>query len=114
MRKDVAFVSKGLRCSGWLYVPDNLTPDQKAPTIVMGHGFTAVKDQALPDFAERFTAAGFVTLAFDYRYFGESDGEPRGQLLPLEQVEDFRNAITWVSKQSEVDPQRIGIWGPPS
>jgi fermentation-respiration switch protein FrsA (DUF1100 family) len=111
MRKDVAFVSKGLHCSGWLYVPDDLTPGQKAPAIVMGHGFTAVKDQALPDFAERFTAAGFATLVFDYRYFGESDGEPRGQLFPLEQVEDFRNAITWVSQQSEVDPQRVGIWG---
>jgi dienelactone hydrolase len=65
----------------------------------------------LPDFAERFAAAGFVTLAFDYRYFGDSEGEPRCQLFPLEQVEDVRNAITWVSDQPEVDPQRIGVWG---
>lgn len=111
MRKDVAFASKGLRCSGWLYVPDGLTPGQKAPTILMGHGFTGVKDQALPDFAGRFAAAGFATLVFDYRYFGESEGEPRSQLFPLDQVEDFRNAITWISSQPEADSQRIGIWG---
>jgi len=111
MRKDIAFTSKGLRCRGWLYVPDNLAEGQKSPTIVMAHGFTAVKEMILPDFAERFAAAGFVTLAFDYRYFGDSEGEPRSQLFPLHQVEDVRNAITWVSGQPEVDPQRIGLWG---
>ena len=45
MRKDVAFVSKGLRCSGWLYVPDNLTPGQKAPTIVRGTGSPLLRIQ---------------------------------------------------------------------
>jgi hypothetical protein len=50
-------------------------------------------------------------LVFDYRYFGESEGEPRSQLFPLEQVEDARNAITWVSDQPDVDSQRIGLWG---
>jgi hypothetical protein len=50
-------------------------------------------------------------LVFDFRYFGDSEGEPRSQLFPLHQVEDVRNAITWVSGQPEVDPQRIGLWG---
>jgi hypothetical protein len=94
MRKDITFTSKGLRCRGWLYVPDDLAEGQRSPTIVMAHGFSAVKEMMLPDFAERFAAAGFVTLAFDYRYFGDSEGEPRSQLFPLEQVEDVRNAIT--------------------
>jgi uncharacterized protein len=111
MRKDITFNSKGLPCRGWLWVPDDLAEGQKSPTIVMAHGFSAVKEMGLPDFAERFAAAGFVTLAFDYRYFGDSEGEPRCQLFPLEQVEDVRNAITWVSDQPEVDPQRIGVWG---
>ena len=96
MRKDITFTSKGLYCSGWLFAPEALQ-GQKAPTIVMGHGFTGVKEMGLADFAERFAAAGFVTLVFDYRYFGESEGEPRSQLFPIEQVEDFRNAVTWVS-----------------
>jgi fermentation-respiration switch protein FrsA (DUF1100 family) len=56
-------------------------------------------------------AAGFVTLVFDYRYFGDSEGEPRSQLFPLEMVEDYRNGISWVSDQPEVSPQRIGVWG---
>ncbi len=111
MRKDITFTSKGLRCSGWLYVPDDLEAGQEAPAVVMAHGFTGVKEQGLSDFAERFVAAGFVTLVFDYRYFGDSEGEPRSQVFPLEMVEDYRNAITWVSDQPEVDPQRLGIWG---
>jgi len=111
MRKNISFTSKGSRCSGWLYVPDDQEAGQKAPAIVMAHGLSAVKEQGLPDFAERFVAAGFVTLVFDYRYFGDSEGEPRSQIFPLEMVEDYRNAITWVSDQPEVDPHRIGIWG---
>lgn len=111
MRKDVEFNSKELRCRGWLYVPDDLPVGRKAPAVVMAHGFTAVKEQVLPEFAERFAAAGFVTMVFDYRHFGESEGEPRGQLFPLEMVEDYRNAITWVSDQPEVDPNRICLWG---
>ncbi len=111
MRKNITFTSKDLRCRGWLYVPDKLAVGQKAPTIVMANGFSCVKEMILPDFAERFVAAGFVTLAFDYRYFGDSEGEPRSQLFPLHQVEDVRNAITWVSDQPEVNPQQIGIWG---
>lgn len=101
----------GLRCRGWLYVPDDLAAGQGAATIVLANGFTGVKEIALPDYAERFAAAGFVTLVFDYRYFGESEGEPRSQLFALAQVDDVRNAITWVSEQPEVDPARIGLWG---
>jgi len=111
MRKDITFTSKGLRCSGWLYVPDDLKTDAKAPAIVMATGFTGVKEAVLPDFATQFVNAGFMTLVFDYRYFGDSEGEPRSQNFPLELVEDCRNAITWVSDQPEVDSQRIGIWG---
>jgi len=110
MRKDITFSSKGLRCSGWLYVPDDLKSGQKAPAIVMANGLTAVKEffTQTPD---RFVAAGFVTFVFDYRFFGDSEGEPRSQVFPLEMAEDCRNAITWVSQQPEVDPRRIGIWG---
>lgn len=111
MRKDITFISKGLRCSGWLYVPDELKTGVKSPAIVMVNGFTGVKEQILPDFAAKFVDAGFVTMVFDYRYFGDSEGEPRSQNFPLELVEDCRNAITWISDQPEVDSQRIGIWG---
>ncbi len=52
----------------------------------MAHGFSAVKEMYLSYFAERFVGAGFITLVFDYRYFGESEGEPRGQFFPFEQI----------------------------
>ena len=92
MKKKVSFESKGLQCRGWLYVPDGLKT--RAPAVVMAHGLSAVKEQALPEYAEKFAAAGLVTLVFDYRFFGESEGEPRCQLFPLEMVDDYRNAIT--------------------
>lgn len=111
MRRDVTFTSQGLRCAGWLYVPDDLPAGQKLPAIVMANALSSVKEIYLSNYAERFLAAGFVTLVFDYRYFGASEGEPRGQMFPYEQQEDIRNAITWISDQPEVDSNRIGGWG---
>ena len=111
MRKDVSFTSKGLTCRGWLYQPDDLGEGRRAPAIVMAHGFSGVKELDLSRFAEPFAAAGFVTLVFDYRFLGESDGEPRAQVLFREQQEDYRNAISWLSQQPMVDAMRIGAWG---
>ncbi len=111
MRQDIAFMSQGLRCTGWLYVPDGLPAGQKAPAIVMAHGLSAVKEMYLPNFAEKFVAAGFITLVFDYRYFGDSEGEPRAQMFANEQQDDYRNAISWLSDHPQVDPGRIGVWG---
>jgi uncharacterized protein len=110
MPKRVWFVSKGIRCSGLFYVPE-VGGEAKAPAIVMAHGLSAVKEQALPEYAASFVRAGFATLVFDYRHFGESEGEPRCQLFPLDMIEDYRNAISWVTEQPEVDPGRVGIWG---
>ncbi len=111
MRQDVEFTSKGSLCRGWLYVPEKVAAGGTAPGIVMAHGFAGVKEMGLAGFAEFFEAAGFVTLVFDYRFWGESEGEPRNQIFALEMVDDYRNAITWLSKRPEVDPGRIGIWG---
>ena len=110
MRHDVTFPSKGLNCAGWLYIPDDLG-DERRPAIVMAHGFSALKEMHLANFAEKFEEAGFVVLVFDYRFFGDSEGEPRGHLIPAEQHEDYKNAISWVSQRPEVDPARIGVWG---
>ncbi len=110
-RRDVSITSQGLGLAAWYYVPKGMKPEEKRPAIVMAHGFSAVKEMYLDNFASKFAAAGFVVVVFDYRFFGGSAGEPRGQLLWPEQVMDYRNAITWASLQSEVDPQRIGVWG---
>ena len=111
MRRDIEFQSKGVTCRGWLYTPDAAAPDTRHPTIVMAHGFSGVKEQALPDFAEQFATAGYAVLLFDYRTFGASDGEPRCQMFPLDMVEDYRNAINWACEQPNLDAGRIGIWG---
>jgi fermentation-respiration switch protein FrsA (DUF1100 family) len=110
-RRDVRFWSEGLSCAAWYYVPSDLIQGEPRPAIVMAHGFSAVKEMCLDRFAERFAAAGFVVLVFDYRCFGASDGLPRGRLLYYEQHRDYRNAITWASLQPEVDRDRIGVWG---
>ena len=104
----VEFSSGDGRCAGDLYLPENGGNGQ--PAIVIGHGFSFVKE-ALGEEGKRFSEAGFVTLAIDYRSFGESPGEPRGQLFPLNQVEDYRNAISYLETRDEVDSDRIGIWG---
>ncbi len=85
---------------------------QPMPAVVMAHGFSAVKEMfQLSSYAERFEEAGFVTLVVDFRFLGDSDGSPRGQIIPHEQQEDYRNAITWLSLRPEVDADRIGVWG---
>ena len=110
-RRDVTFRSEGLNLSAWYYVPKGMKPDEKRPAIVMAHGFSAPKEALLANFADRFAAAGFVVTVFDFRFLGASEGEPRGQIFPLQQIDDYRNAITWTQLQKEVDPGRIGVWG---
>jgi hypothetical protein len=111
MQRRTSFESKGLKCSVTFYTPDRITSGDQCPAIVMAHGIGLTKEMGLPQFAERFVQAGFVVSLFDFRYLGASEGEPRGQVLPAEQQEDYRNAITWTQLQSEVDPERIGLWG---
>ena len=109
MRSDVSFQSHGVTCRGWLYTPHG--GPAKAPAILMSHGFSAVKEQGLDGFARAFCAAGFVVLAFDYRFLGASDGEPRGRIIPTEQHDDNRAALAWLNAKPYVDASRIGIWG---
>jgi len=109
--ESVAFDSDGTRCAGDLYLPAQDRFGSPGPGIVMGHGFGVVKE-ALAEHARYLAEAGYVVLAIDYRTFGSSEGEPRRQLFPLSQVEDFRNAISWLERRDDlIDPDRIGIWG---
>jgi dienelactone hydrolase len=110
---DRAFFSvvlkKGVTLRGWLYLPER--PAGPVPTIVMAHGFSAVKEMYLDAFAEVFAQAGLGALVFDNRNFGASDGEPRQEIDPWQQVRDYRHAITYASTLPTVDATRIGIWG---
>jgi uncharacterized protein len=106
-RQDVSFRSHDLTCAAWWYPPSAL----KAPTIVMSHGLTAVKEMYLDRYALAFQKAGFAVLVFDYRFLGASEGTPRGRIVPQDQHDDIRAALTWVSARTEVDAERIGLWG---
>ncbi|MGW0247439.1 alpha/beta hydrolase [Nocardia goodfellowii] len=107
MRTHVSFTSGGVRCAGYLYLPADSGP---APCVVLCHGFSGTMDR-LFDYAERFAAAGFAALVFDYRSFGESDGEPR-QLPDLDgQLADIRAAVAFVRGQQRVDPDKVLLWG---
>src|SRR5215472_17123874 len=110
MRKDVEFKTQdGVMLRGWHYLLDQHTG--KIPTIVMTHGFSAVKEMCLDKFAEVLAEAGLGALVFDNRNFGASGGEPRQEIDPWEQVRDYRDAITFVETLPETDADRIGIWG---
>src|SRR5262245_13745466 len=80
MRTDVVFDSGGTACRGWYYAPQGAT--RPAPAVVMSHGITAIKEQHLERYAERFAGEGFAVLVFDYRHLGSSDGTPRGRVNP--------------------------------
>ena len=108
VRTDVRFRSGEAECAGVFVRPDTT---EDAPCIVFAHGFGAVKEGGPLRMAERFAAEGFAGLAFDYRYFGESGGEPRQLLSVNRQLEDWRAAIAYARTLEGVDPARIGIWG---
>src|SRR5258707_12797249 len=109
MRRDVDINAEGVVLRGWFYLPELAAGP--APCIVMAHGFSAVKEMYLDHFAEVFAAAGLAALVYDNRNFGASGGEPRQEIDPVEQVRDYRHAITWARMQPEGDRERIGVWG---
>lgn len=108
--RTVKFFSEGTKMEGDLFLPSDLKPGERRPAVVVCHGFTGVRSMILGDYARVFAAAGFVSLTFDYRGYGGSEGTRR-RLIPLEQVDDIRNAISFVETLPEVDPERIGLWG---
>ena len=103
----ISFFSEGHRLSGLLYAPESGTV---RGAVVMCVGYTYLKELVMPEIAKALNAAGFVALAFDYRGFGESDG-PRSRLIPREQINDARAAVTYLADLPYVDPQRMAAIG---
>ena len=96
-------------CAATLYRP--VAAADTVPCVVMGPGGTLTQRDGIPDFAERFAAAGIAALAFDYRHWGESDGEPRRLASLPRQLADWRAVVAHARGLEGIDPKRIAVWG---
>ena len=110
-KQNVTFKSSGDKIVGHLYCPDDMDPSKQYPAIIVGGPLATVKEQAGGVFAEALAKNGFVTLAFDYRTYGESEGEPRQYENPVNKTEDIQNAISFLSIHENVDSEGIGALG---
>lgn len=108
-RKRVSFVSGGIQIAGYLYRPTAVS--ELLPAVVLANGFSNTMDWIVPAYAERFAEAGYAALIFDYRYFGESGGEPRQLVSVKRQREDIHAAVRFARSQEGIDPDRIILWG---
>lgn len=111
MKTNVSFTSNGLKIAGHLYLPDGYKEGEKLPAIVTSHPFGGVKEQTAGLYAQKLADKGFVTLAFDASYQGESEGEPRYLEDPFTRAEDIKSAVTFLANRAEVDAERIGALG---
>jgi pimeloyl-ACP methyl ester carboxylesterase len=124
-RVDVRFASGPGWCAGWWYEPSvELSAssversassvelvETPGPVVIMAHGLGAVKEMRLDAYAERFAAEGYRVLVFDYRHFGQSEGEPRELLDIARQLDDWAAAMHHVRSLPQVDRGRIVLWG---
>ena len=106
----VSFLVDGIRLEADLYLPAGLQPGERRPAIVAGHGFSAVR-QVLAAQGAYFSQAGYIVLAIDFRSFGRSGGDIRGELFPERQMDDFSAGISYLQTRSDVEHDRIALWG---
>jgi alpha/beta superfamily hydrolase len=112
MRKEkISFYSEGDKLNGDIYLPDN-DKGKPWPGIVQGPGFLGLRDaKHYALMFEKLCAAGYSCLCFDYRGWGDSEGKDRGWVMPKWQLEDIRNAISYLETRADVDPNRIATYG---
>ena len=102
----VTFTNRyGITLAADLYVPKNA--NGKLPAIAISGPFGAVKEQVSGLYAQTMAERGFLTIAFDPSYTGESGGEPRFVASPDINTEDFSAAVDFLSLREDVDPERI-------
>jgi uncharacterized protein len=110
MQETVTFYSDGLKLVGQFSSAQTVAAGEVAPTLICLHGYTGRKDVYLTAYVRELTAAGFHTLDFYHRGYGDSEGV-RLRNKPWEQVEDIRSALIYVQQRSDVDADRIGVYG---
>jgi fermentation-respiration switch protein FrsA (DUF1100 family) len=107
-REDVSFISGGLKCTGWFYRPEGTGP---FPCVILAHGLGGVRSHRLDLYAQRFAGEGIAALAFDYRHWADSEGEPRMLVSISRQLADYEAAMDWARSLPEINSQKIALWG---
>jgi uncharacterized protein len=107
----VTFPNKDITVVGNLFMPSDFNSHRKYAAIVITHPFGGVKEQTSGLYAKKLAEQGFITLAFDASYQGESGGEPRYMEIPQTRVEDIRCAVDFLTTHPNVDEERIGALG---
>ena len=101
----------GMKVVGNLITPKNMKQGVKYPAIIVGHPMGAVKEQSATLYATKMAEKGFVTLAIDLSFWGESAGTPRNAVLPDVYTEDFSAAVDYLGTRPFVDREKIGVIG---
>ena len=100
-----------MKIVGNLFRPKDFDPSRKYPAIVVGHPMGAVKEQSSNLYAQKLAEQGFVTLAIDQSFWGESEGEPRNEVVPDIYAEAFSAAVDYLGTRTFIDRERIGGLG---
>ncbi len=109
--KKVHFNSEGAALAGHLFLPPNFDKSKNYPGIVVSGSWTTVKEQMAGLYAKKLAEEGFITLAFDFRNYGESEGEPRFYESPDLKKADIQHAVSFLEAQPNVDNNKIGAFG---
>jgi alpha-beta hydrolase superfamily lysophospholipase len=112
IQKEATFYSEGSRLKASLYYPDGGSGSEGQRALVVNSGYQGFNEFYPKMFAERMTERGYVCLGFDYRGMADSEGE-KGRVLIEEQVQDVRNALTFLRNQDGIDARQVGLvgWG---
>jgi len=102
------FTCHGDTCAGTLLLPASAP---RPPVVIMANGFGGIRVAALPDIARHFVDAGYAVYLFDYRNFGDSEGQPRHWISPRRHLADWTAAIKHVRQLPGIDPANIVLWG---
>ncbi len=97
--------------AGNLYVPSNIKEGKIYPAIIIAGSWTTVKEQMAALYAKKFSEKGYFALAFDFRNYGGSQGEPRYMEQPHKKVEDIKSAVSYLLMLRQVDTERISVFG---
>lgn len=109
--KKVYFKSNNLNVVANMYFPENFDENNQYPAIVVNHPAGGVKEQTAGLYAERLATLGYVTMAYDASYQGESEGQPHNLENPSSRVEDVRAAVDYFNTLDFIDDSRIGALG---